>query len=125
MNIFILDRSPKLAAQMQCDKHVPKMLLESAQMLCLAAHESLIPPYKATHINHPCVKWILSTRGNYEWLLEHALEQCNEYTFRFNKRHKSQDVIEWCENSKSNDFESTQLTNFANKRLSDCNFRVV
>ena len=33
MNIFYLDRDPKIAAQMMCDKHVVKMILESAQML--------------------------------------------------------------------------------------------
>ena len=36
MNIFYLDKNPKIAAQMQCDKHVVKMILESAQMLCTA-----------------------------------------------------------------------------------------
>ena len=36
MNIFYLDTDPVLAAQMQCDKHVVKMILESAQMLCTA-----------------------------------------------------------------------------------------
>ena len=34
MNIFILDEDPKVAARMQCDKHVVKMIVESAQMLC-------------------------------------------------------------------------------------------
>ena len=33
MNIFVLDRDPKVAAFMMCDKHVVKMILESAQML--------------------------------------------------------------------------------------------
>ena len=36
MNIFYLDRNPKVAAEMHCDKHVVKMILESAQMLCTA-----------------------------------------------------------------------------------------
>jgi hypothetical protein len=36
MNIFVLDKSPVIAAQMQCDKHVVKMIVESAQMLCTA-----------------------------------------------------------------------------------------
>ena len=38
MNIFFLDKSPDLSAQYLCDKHVPKMLLESAQMLSTALH---------------------------------------------------------------------------------------
>lgn len=36
MNIFYLDRNPKLAAQYHCDRHVVKMILESAQLLCTA-----------------------------------------------------------------------------------------
>ena len=33
MNIFVLDTNPITAAQMQCDKHVVKMVLETAQIL--------------------------------------------------------------------------------------------
>jgi len=36
MNIFFLDRDPYKAALALCDKHVPKMLLESTQMLSTA-----------------------------------------------------------------------------------------
>ena len=36
MNIFILDTDPIVAAQWQCDKHVVKMIVESAQMLSTA-----------------------------------------------------------------------------------------
>ena len=34
MNIFAVDKDPKISAQQLCDKHVVKMILESAQMLC-------------------------------------------------------------------------------------------
>ena len=34
MNIFYVDQDPVKAAQMMCDKHIIKMILESAQMLC-------------------------------------------------------------------------------------------
>jgi hypothetical protein len=30
------------------------------------------------------------------------LELCKEYTYRYGKRHKSQDVIEWCLSNKPN-----------------------
>ena len=33
MNIFVLDSDPVVSAQMMCDKHVVKMIVESAQML--------------------------------------------------------------------------------------------
>jgi hypothetical protein len=36
MNIFYLDKDPIKAAEYSCDKHVVKMILESAQMLCTA-----------------------------------------------------------------------------------------
>jgi len=36
VNIFAVDKDPQTAAQQLCDKHVVKMILESAQMLCSA-----------------------------------------------------------------------------------------
>ena len=33
MNIFVLDEDPAIAAQMMCDKHIPKMIVETFQML--------------------------------------------------------------------------------------------
>ena len=36
MNIFVLDQDTTQAAQLQCDKHVVKMIVESAQMLSTA-----------------------------------------------------------------------------------------
>ena len=33
MNVFVLDKDPVKAAVQQCDKHIVKMILESAQML--------------------------------------------------------------------------------------------
>ena len=36
MNIFILHSDPEIAAKQHCDKHVCKMIVESAQMLSTA-----------------------------------------------------------------------------------------
>ena len=36
MNIFYVHFDPGIAARSLCDKHVVKMVLESAQMLCTA-----------------------------------------------------------------------------------------
>ena len=50
MNIFYLSHCPKKAAQVQYNKHVVKMILETAQLLCTAHHElgtSIDIPYKA------------------------------------------------------------------------------
>jgi len=78
MNIFILSQDPHKAAQYMCDKHVVKLLLESAQILSTVSQG----PYKPTHQNHPCTLWTAQGRDNYHWLVEHALELCREYTHR-------------------------------------------
>ena len=38
MNIFFLDENPTLSAQYHVDKHVVKMILETAQLLCSVHH---------------------------------------------------------------------------------------
>ena len=97
MNIFILDKDPIIAAQYLCDKHVIKMALESAQLLCTTSWHFNVPaPYKKTHYNHPCSIWVRSSIDNYNWLYCHALEICNQYNIRYNKFHKSESVIKWC-----------------------------
>lgn len=113
MNIFILDESPILAAQLQCNKHVVKMPLESAQMLS-TAHRMLDGTqkvcssksgkrmikqyshpdfdellYKAVHQNHPCTLWTMENSENYRWHYEHFIALCDEYTARYGKIHKS------------------------------------
>lgn len=97
MNIFVLHEKPEIAATMACDKHVVKMILETAQMMCTVVasygHET---PYRATHAKHPCTIWAAQSRANWNWLVEHGMSLCDEYTKRYNKIHKSQRVIEWC-----------------------------
>jgi hypothetical protein len=126
MNIFILDENPVKAAKMQCDKHVVKMIIESAQMLC-TTHRYLDgkewidyskngrkitrwdhwtdPPmessnrpmlYKSVMINHPCTIWTCESWDNYYWHVEHALELCAEYTRRYRKVHATEKIIRWC-----------------------------
>ena len=97
MNIFKLDESPVVSAKYACDKHVVKMILESAQMLC-AVHPEGTAPYKRSFYNHPCTKWVRESARNYEWLLLHAYALCEEYTRRYGKVHKTEAVIEWCDN---------------------------
>ena len=43
MNIFFLDKTPEKSAQYLCDKHIPKMLLESCQMLSTALRPAGFP----------------------------------------------------------------------------------
>jgi len=113
MNIFFVSTNPIQAAQMLCNKHIAgKMIVESAQMLSTAhrvldgikMHEKnknnknttyykLNNPfldsilYKATHINHPSTIWARSTSANYQWLYQHFVALCDEFTYRYNKLH--------------------------------------
>lgn len=98
MNLFILDRDPVVAAEMNCDKHVCKIIIESAQMLCLAfwANGKEAEYYAKTHMNNHVSKWVRETRANYEWTIEHGLALCAEYTKRYDKVHRCQRIIEWC-----------------------------
>ena len=111
MNIFYLDSDPKTCAQMHCDKHVVKMIIEYAQLLSTAhrvidgeeytdktangrnikrwrlndtREQSL---YKATHINHPSAIWCRENIQNYNWLYQLFHELCHEYTYRYGKVH--------------------------------------
>lgn len=111
MNIFYLDSDPRIAASYHCDKHVVKMILESAQLLS-TAHRVLdgvetrelspggrnlkvwyindfrnIELYKATHVNHPCAIWTRQSVNNYDWLQKLFIELCYEYTRRYAKTH--------------------------------------
>ena len=98
MNIFVLDKDPKKAATMSCDKHVVKMVLETAQVLCSALDRHGVDDtlYRPTHKKHPCTLWAGDSRANFMWLVEHGLALSEEYTVRYGKTHKSQSVIEWC-----------------------------
>jgi hypothetical protein len=112
VNIFVLDYDPIKAAQFQCDTHVVKMSLESAQILC-SAFESGVAPYKKTHFNHPCSIWARRSKENYKWLIKHAIGLCEEYTFRYGKIHKSKEVILWCQrNMHKLKFEEKKKTRF-------------
>jgi len=91
MNIFYLSEDPSIAARYHNDKHVVKMILETAQILS-TAHRVLDKSistelYKATHINHPSTKWARANINNYQWLYNLFCELCTEYTFRYGKTH--------------------------------------
>ena len=91
---------PKIAAQYHCDKHVVKMIIETAQLL-YTSHWVLSPTkipefaYKKSHVNHPSAIWVRESIENYDWLSELGMELCYEYTHRYGKIHKTQKHIEW------------------------------
>jgi hypothetical protein len=112
VNIFYVDHDPIIAAQSLVDKHVVKMIVESAQLLSTAhryldgrevegksktgrkarrwilddAREPIV--YSATHINHPSAAWCRESVENYNWLVEHFFALGSEYTHRYGKVHK-------------------------------------
>ena len=98
MNIFFLDENPRIAAQSLCDKHVVKMVLETAQMCCTAMQLNfeltpLPSTYKPAFVNHPMTKWVGETDENMNWALLHGICIGDEYTYRYGKKHKSQQVL--------------------------------
>ncbi len=96
MNIFYLDNNQETCARWHCDKHVVKMILEVAQMLCTVHWENGgEAPYKSTHKNHPSTRWSGSNKSNYLWLCDLGKELCKEYTFRYEKTHKTEKHIDW------------------------------
>ena len=109
MNIFYLDKDPIKSAKMCCDKHVCKMIIESAQMLCTAHRildgqeyydktkngrkikrwkypnnnlESIL--YKASHVKHPSTVWVMDNIFHYTWLYQHMLALNEEFKLRYN-----------------------------------------
>ena len=89
VNIFVLDNCPVQSAVYQCDKHVVKMILETTQMLSTIVGG----PYKPTHVNHPCTIWARESVENFLWLKTHGLALCKEYTHRYGKKHKCEDIL--------------------------------
>jgi hypothetical protein len=102
MNIFFLSFDPKTAARLHCDKHVVKMIIETAQLL-YSAHWMLdpedVPPhaYKRAHVNHPCSIWVRESITNYMWLATLGWWLCKEYQYRYgeHKIHKTEAHINW------------------------------
>jgi hypothetical protein len=99
MNIFFLSLDPEEAARFHCNKHVVKMILETAQLLYTShwVRESPLPEdaYKKTHPNHPSSRWIRESLRNYTWLCRLGLALCAEYTFRYGKIHVTQRRLTW------------------------------
>ena len=96
MNIFMLDTITSYCAEMHCDQHVSKMIVEYAQMLS-SAHRLLDGDeyadryylYKVTHKNHPSTVWVRTNKKNYMWLNALYFYLRKEYTHRYKKVHAS------------------------------------
>ena len=99
MNIFYLDPDPVVCARYHNDRHVNKMILESAQMLSTAVRLSNIEfpecTYKGTHKNHGSSVWARESLSNWLWLRELAYALSDEFDWRYDRPepHKSISVI--------------------------------
>lgn len=111
MNIFYLDKNPQKCAEMHVDRHVCKMVIEYAQLLCtahrvldgeeyrrLSANNRSIKAWrlpdsredrlmKPTMMNHPSAIWVRQSNKNYVWLYDLWCELLKEFTYRYGKTH--------------------------------------
>ena len=137
MNIFYLERTPKLCAMSHHDSHVIKMILEYSQLLSTAhrvldGHEVIVNYvdkngknktrkeyhlddkvmngmlYKATHRNHPSAIWVREHEQNYRFLYMLLCECINEYQFRFGKIHACRKLLNCLRHSPKNIERSPQ-----------------
>ena len=142
MNIFVLDNNPQKAAEYHCNKHVVKMILECGQMLCAShwlhlldnygqrtscfkrvrdiqswlyenTHPLEQPPWKLSHMRHPCTLWTNESYSNYMWHWELGVALCKEYTKRYKRVHKSEAVIDWLGKNTPRLMKDKGLTPFA------------
>lgn len=148
MNIFVLDRNPHTAAEMHCDKHALKMIIEHAQMLASAYYSTIgisrkkeIPdrqievdslfrgwprkhedgsdwPYGITHVNHPCTIWTRESIENFQWLWECNNHLCDVFETRWKRKHSIKAIMEWMERNPPN-LPSSGQTPFA-QAFPDC-----
>lgn len=106
MNIFFLDMDTRAAARAHTDKHVLKMILETAQLLSQAWHVMdntavtkipMTPPkwrigsgyiYGCTHEHHPMAKWVRESEANYQWLWNLGMDLLDEYDYRWQRETK-------------------------------------
>lgn len=105
MNLFVLATNAREAAQRQCDAHVVKMCLETAQILyavfylwgCpvrtrarggVAGQEVEYAPLQKTHEHHPCVLWAAGAKSHLMWTLALGMELCIEFERRRDWRNR-------------------------------------
>ena len=92
MNIFHLDKNPKICAEYHCDKHVVKMILETAQMLSTAYRKKFGDNddlYKTAYPKHPMTIWVGDSGDNFFWSVQLLDQLLYQYTVRYKKVHKT------------------------------------
>jgi len=111
MNIFYLSKKTSRCARWHCDKHVVKMILETAQLL-YTAHWVLdvTPDFSSApsrlsgeagympirNVKHPSALWARSGLLQYMWLCDLGMALCVEFRHRFSGRaHACEEHIFW------------------------------
>jgi hypothetical protein len=96
INIYVIDTDPTLCARYLDDRRLETMTMVTARILCTVARERRWSNderlYKSSGKNHPCVLWAHSP-GNYSWLYNYFKAQLKEYKHRFDKDHKSIEIL--------------------------------
>lgn len=123
MNLFILSLCFRECAEYMFDKHVSKMILESAQMLCTAVN--ILEPdhnlniYKTSHKNHPVSIWVRTSQENFLWLVSMVEAMHDEWKYRYDhppsKLHKSYIMVMYLKDNllSPDKFPEKGLTPFA------------
>ena len=124
MNIFYLDEDMIKNAQYHYNRHVVKMICEQAQILCSAYYSTDNVPnniYKATHKNHPCCIWARESLSNWIWLRDMTLVLYKEYQYRYNKTHKSGELVKTLSNPNIVDIGITKRPQAMPEQYKDLN----
>jgi hypothetical protein len=111
MNIFYLSKKTSRCARWHCDKHVVKMILETAQLLYTAHWVLDVKPDFSSapsrmsgeagympirNVNHPSAKWARSGLMQYTWLCNLGVALSAEFRHRFSGRgHSCEEHIFW------------------------------
>jgi hypothetical protein len=118
MNIFATNICPIISAINLDDKRLVKMILESAQLLSSAIYlnDNIIYKdiYKPTHLKHPCTIWASLNSKNWQWLFVHFHVLCQEYSFRFYKKHATERLLITLSHYEKCLTVSEQITPFSN-----------
>lgn len=117
MNIFFLSMTPYEIADMYCDQHVVKIILEICQMLYTAHDQQFIIKmapfnksgkargYRPAHKNHPMTMWVGSSEENYIFAANLAIALASEYTARYAKTHSCEEHARWLRDNIPKHFE--------------------
>lgn len=101
MNLFYLDHNLNKCVQYHCDKHVVKMITETAQLISnvhrICSGNKVIPDFvmqfDKRHANSPHAKWLRESVYNYNFICKFGLELYYEYQFRYNNPEKHQRAL--------------------------------